>query len=64
MMAMFIHFLPTASDMKEIVELLKPKGHAFTDSALLYVEMKARGPPTFRLVCSPNGVQISLVSPS
>ncbi|KAK3953901.1 hypothetical protein QBC32DRAFT_396760 [Pseudoneurospora amorphoporcata] len=42
MLAMFEHFRPTASDMKDIVGLLSPKGHTFTDSALLQHLQKLR----------------------
>ncbi|KAK1779421.1 hypothetical protein QBC45DRAFT_441883 [Copromyces sp. CBS 386.78] len=44
MLAMFEHFRPTASDMKDIVGLLSPKGHTFTDSALLTIQT----PPSAR----------------
>lgn len=63
MLAMFEHFRPTAADMKEIVDLLHPKGHTFTDGALLYVEMNPRGPPPSASFALPWSTK-SLLSPS
>ena len=59
MIALFTYYLPSTSDMKEIVALLHPKGYTFSDSALLYVEIKPTG---LRLLS--HGVQISPLVPS
>ncbi|KAK3392626.1 hypothetical protein B0T20DRAFT_456081 [Sordaria brevicollis] len=42
LLAMVEHFRPAVPDCKEITKILRSKGYTFTDSALLYVEMKLR----------------------